>query len=138
MRLVTKNIHYAIRSLLYIAQKPDTVVSVSDLVNKLNLHRAFLRRILQILSKHKILRSLKGKGGGFVLNIRPSKIRIIDIMEIFRDKADIMNCLLEKDICPHPDDCVLMAKMKDVERELYKSLKTTTIANLLKTRGGKA
>ena len=138
MRLVTKNIHYAIRSLLYIAQNPDRVISVSYLVKKLNMHRAFLRRILQILSKHKILRSLKGKGGGFVLNTRPSKIRIIDIMEIFRDKADIMNCLLEKDICPHPDDCALMAKMKNVERELYKALKTTTVANLLKTRCGKA
>jgi len=137
MKLVTKNIYYAIRSLLFIAQESGKVVSVSDLVKKLNMHRAFLRRILQILSKHKILRSIKGKGGGFVLNIGPSKLRIIAIIEIFRGKVDIMNCLLEKDICPYPNDCVLMAKMKGIERRLHKTLEATTIATLLKNRKAK-
>jgi len=138
MRLVTKNIYYAIRSLLYIAQKPNTVVSASELVKKLKMQQAFLRRILQILGQHKILKSLKGKGGGFVLNIRPSKLRIIDIIKIFRGEVDIMSCLLEKNVCPHPDDCLLMAKMKDIERKLYRALKTTTIATLLKNRDRKA
>ena len=46
MRLITKNIYYAIRSLLYIAQEPDMVISLSELVNKLNMRRAFLSRIL--------------------------------------------------------------------------------------------
>ena len=137
MRLVTKNIYYAIRSLLYIAHRPGTVISASELANKLNMHRTFLRRILQILSKHKILKSLKGKGGGFVLNIRPSKLRIIDIIKIFRGKVDIMSCLLEKNVCPHPDDCLLMAKMNDIERKLYRALKITTIATLLKNRDRK-
>ena len=137
MRLITKNIYYAIRSLLYIAQKPNEMTSVSELVDKLKMHRAFLRKILQVLSKHKILKSLKGQGGGFALNIRPSKLRIIAVMEIFRGKMDIMDCLLEKDICPYPDGCALMAKMKDIEKNLYRALKTTTIATLLKNRGNK-
>jgi len=134
MKLINKNIYYAIRSILYIAQEPGKVVSVSDLVKKLNMHRAFLRRILQILNKHKILKSSRGKGGGFVLDIRPSKLRVIDIIETFRGKVDIMNCLLEKNVCPYPDDCVLMAKMEGIERKLYKTLETTTIASLLKNR----
>ena len=137
MRLINKNIYYAIRSLLYIAQKPDETTSVSELVSKLKMRRAFLRRILQVLSKHRILKSLKGKGGGFLFNTHPSKLRIIDIIRVFRGKVDIMNCLLEKDVCPHPDDCVLMAKIKDIERKLYRTLKTTTIATLLKVRARK-
>jgi len=52
--------------------------------------------------------------------MQPSKPRIIDIIEIFRGKADIMDCLLEKDVCPYPDDCVLMAKMKDIEKSYIK------------------
>ena len=133
MRLVTKNIHYAIKSLLYFAQEPNKVISVSELVNKLNMHRAFLRRILQILSKHKILKSLKGKGGGFVLSIQPSRLRIIDIVKIFRGNVDIIDCLLEKDICRQPDKCLLMKEMKDIENKLCKALEITTIATLLKS-----
>jgi len=137
MRLINKNVYYAVRSLLYIAQKPGETTSVSELVNKLKMRRAFLRRILQVLSKHRILRSLKGKGGGFVLNIKPSNLRVIDIIKVFRGKLSVMDCLLEKNVCPYPNDCALMAKMKDIERKLYRALETTTIAALLKDRGRK-
>ncbi|MBN2119801.1 MAG: Rrf2 family transcriptional regulator [Candidatus Omnitrophica bacterium] len=137
MRLINKNIYYAIRSLLYIAQRPYKNTSVSEVVNKLKMRRAFLRRILQILSKKKILKSLKGKGGGFVLNTPASKLRLIDIIKIFRGRIDIMDCLLEKDICPYPDDCVLMAHMKDIKKRLHRVLAETTIATLLKNRDGR-
>jgi len=79
------------------------------------------------------LKSLKGKGGGFFLITHPSNLRIIDVIRIFRGKIDIMNCLLEKDVCPHPDTCLLMARVKVIERKLHRALKTTTIATLLKS-----
>ncbi len=134
MRLLNKNVYYSIRSLLYIAQKQGRVISVSELVTKLKMRRAFLRKILQILSKHKILRSIKGKEGGFALNIKPFKLRIIDIIKIFHSKANVINCLLEKNICPHPNTCVLMAKVKDIEKTIYETFKRTTVASLLKHR----
>ena len=74
MRLITKDVYYVIRSLLYIAQKPEKMTSVSELVGALNMRRAFLRKILQSLSKNKILKSVKGHGGGFSFNMRPSRV----------------------------------------------------------------
>jgi len=136
MKLVTKNIHYAIKSLLYFAKDTARVISVNELVKKLNMRRAFLRRILQALSKQGILKSLKGNGGGFILNIKPDKIRIIDIVHIFRNETDIISCLLEKDICPQPDTCLLMRKMKGIESQLNNTLRQLTITKLLKSIGG--
>ncbi|MDD5156211.1 MAG: Rrf2 family transcriptional regulator [Candidatus Omnitrophica bacterium] len=135
MKLVTKNIHYAVKSLLYFAKDPARVLSVNELVEKLDMRRAFLRKILQVLSKHGMLRSLKGHNGGFMLNIKPDKIRVIDIINIFRDEADIMGCLLEKDICPQPDKCLLMREMKEIELQLNNALRQLTIATLLKSIG---
>jgi len=129
MRLVTKNTHYAIKSLLYFAQYPDRVVPVNELVKKLNLRRAFLRRILQVLNQHKILKSLKGKGGGFILNVKPSSLCIVNIIEIFRGKINIMGCLLEKKVCSHPNECALMLKVKDIEKGLNKALRAMTIGS---------
>jgi len=136
MKLVTKNIHYAIKSLLYFAKDTVRVVSVNELVRKLNMRRAFLRRILQILSKQGILKSLKGNGGGFILNIKPDKIRIIDIVHIFRNETDIIGCLVEKDICPQPSSCLLMQEIKKTEAQLNDALRQLTIAKLLKSIGG--
>ena len=132
MKLVTKNIHYAIKSLLYFAKGPARVIPVNELVKKLNMRRAFLRRILQSLSKHGVLRSLKGNCGGYILNVKPEKIRIIDIIHIFRTEKDIFSCLLEKDICPHPNKCLLMLRMKNMEFQLNNTLRQLTITKLLK------
>ncbi|MDD5109443.1 MAG: Rrf2 family transcriptional regulator [Candidatus Omnitrophota bacterium] len=133
MKLVTKNIHYAIKSLLYFAQRPAKVITVSELVKKLKMRRAFLRRILQALSKHKVLDSLRGSGGGFILNLSPEKIRIIDIVTIFRNEANVIGCLLEKGICPQPDKCLLMRKLTNIEFQLNNTLSQLTIAKLLKS-----
>jgi len=136
MKLVTKKIHYAIKALLYIAKNPTKVISVNELVKKLNMRKAFLRRILQVLSKEGILRSLKGSGGGFLLNIKPDKIHVIDIVSIFRDDTDIFSCLFERDICPQPSRCLLMQEMKKIETQLNKALRRLTIGKLLKSIGG--
>jgi Rrf2 family protein len=133
MKLVTKNIHYAIKSLLYFARDPGGIVSVNELVKKLNMRRAFLRRILQVLSRQGVLKSLKGSGGGFMLNTRPDKIRVIDIVNIFRLDSDIFSCLFEKDICPKPGKCLLMQEIKNIESRLNDALMQLTIAKLFKS-----
>ena len=135
MKLVTQNIHYAIKSLLYFAQCPEKVICVNDLVRTLNMRRAFLRRILQTLSKQEILKSLKGKNGGFILNIKPDKLRIIDIVNVFHKEAGIIDCLLDKDICLYPKKCLLMREIKRIECQLNDKLRQLTIAKLLESIG---
>jgi Rrf2 family protein len=133
MKLVTQDIHYAIKSLLYFTRDPGGIVSVNELVKKLNMRRAFLRRILQALSRQGVLKSLKGSGGGFMLNTEPDKIRIIDIVNIFRIDTDIFSCLFEKDICSKPGKCLLMQEMKKIEFRLNYALTQLTIAKLFKS-----
>ena len=133
MKLVTKDIHYAIKALLYIARDHAKVVSVNELVKKMHMRRAFLRRILQALSRYKILKSSRGHGGGFMMNVKPDKIRIIEIVGIFHKKADVVDYLLEKDICPHPHKCLLMRKLTNIETQLRDALNQLTIAKLLKS-----
>jgi len=136
MKLITKDIHYAIKALLYIARDPSRVVSVNELVKKLEMRKAFLRRILQVLSRQGILRSSKGRGGGFMLHINPDKIRLIDIVDIFRDDMDIFSCLFEKDVCFQPTKCLLMKEIKKAEERLNNALKRLTIAKLFKSING--
>ena len=132
MRLVTKNIHYAIKSLLYLTEEPQQVISARALAVALKIHRPFLRKILQILSKHKILKSLKGKGGGFILNVQPHKLRIIDVINIFQVGVDIINCIFGKEICSQANSCLLRKRLQNIEDKLRKELNTITIATLFK------
>ena len=132
MKLITRNTDYAIRALLYIAQAKKKRVSVEELTAQLKTPQAFLRRLLQILGKRGILKSHKGKGGGFVLKAAPGEIRILEIMRIFQGKVRMVDCALKKQICPNTASCVLRNKIKEIERNALRQLESITLGSLLK------
>jgi Rrf2 family protein len=132
MKLITRNTDYAIRALLYIAKAKKKIVSVEELTAGLKTPQAFLRRLLQVLGKRGILKSHKGKGGGFVLKVTPEKIRIIEIMRIFQGKAKMVDCILKKRVCPNTGSCILRVKIKKIERNVFRQLESITLVSLLK------
>ena len=55
MKLITKDTDYAVRAIMYIAGSDKKIVSTAELMENLRLPRPFLRKILQVLVKHRIL-----------------------------------------------------------------------------------
>lgn len=131
MKLITRDTDYAVRALCYIA-KHKQLVSVKELVDKLKIPRSFLRKILQKLNKNGLLKSYKGKGGGFALNGRIDKILLTDLIDIFQGPIRINNHLFKRNSCPHIKGCRLKKKLDFIETVLVSELKNITIASLLK------
>lgn len=132
MKLITRDTDYALRALMYIAQAEQDVVTVYELVQKIGIPRPFLRKILQILQKKGILRSTKGKGGGFSLKNMPKDIRLTDIMEIFQGSLSINECVFKKKKCSYIKTCVLKEKIDALEQLVIKELNSITLAVLLR------
>jgi len=99
MKLITKDTDYAVRALCYMAKHNDDIVSVDELVKYLLVPRQFIRKILQILNKKRILKSFKGKGGGFVLNTEPKKISLLKLLEIFQGPLRLSDHRFKKNLC---------------------------------------
>jgi Rrf2 family protein len=130
MKLVTRNTDYALQAICYIA-KQGKVVTVPEMVRVLGVPRQFMRKILQQLSKKKILKSYKGQTGGFKLRLSPEKIFIIQIMHIFQGQVGLNGCFLKKDICPNRGKCVLRKKIRVIENNLLGQLRQINIASLV-------
>lgn len=62
MKLITRDTDYALRAVCFIARDKERVTSASELVKNLSIPQPFLRKLLQILSRGRILRSHKGQG----------------------------------------------------------------------------
>ncbi len=133
MKLIARDTDYAVRALCYMAGTKKQMVSVPDLVKELKVPRPFLRKILQILNKKGVLRSSKGKGGGFMLAIVPSKIFLVDLIEIFQGPLKLNECIFKKRVCPNRTTCRLKKKMDAVEKHVVSELESVTIASLLGT-----
>lgn len=131
MKLITRDTDYAIRALCYIAKHKDRIVSVNELVAKLKIPRPFLRKILQILNKEDLLNSHKGQGGGFKLNVAPSRIYLLDIMEVFQGPLVLSEHVFKSKVCPHIKKCKLKKKLDGIKHHAQQELKDITLESLL-------
>jgi len=132
MKLITRDTDYALRALCFSAKSKAKTVSAAELTRELSIPRPFLRKILQILNRKGILRSLKGRGGGFSLARSAKNIFLTDIMRIFQGKLKLNECFLNKHICPHRPKCPLRKKIIRVESYVLKELSSISIASLCK------
>lgn len=132
MKLITRDTDYAMRALLFMARQKKKKTSVSELARALEIPRPFLRKILQVLNKKRILKSYKGQGGGFSLAAATDKIFLVDLIKIFQGQLKINECFLKKEICPEASVCALKKRIEDIERYIVSQLSSINIASLLK------
>ena len=131
MKLITRDTDYSIRALVYIARNKDRIISITELVKELGTPRPFLRKILQLLSTNGVLKSYKGKNGGFELAQKPEELCLLDLMEIFQGKFKLSECLFKKKICPNQISCKLKAQLDSLEELVENKVKEITLASLL-------
>lgn len=131
MKLVNRNTDYALRALCFIARHEDQAVSAAELVQKLKIPRPFLRKLLQALSRKRVLYSRKGQGGGFMLARPPAKIFLMDLRKIFQGRFRLSECFFKKRACPNIKTCGLRKRIKQIEGYVFRELNAVSIASLL-------
>jgi Rrf2 family protein len=107
-------------------------MSVSELVNALDIPRPFLRKILQILNREGVLNSFKGKGGGFVLAVPPEKILLTRLIDIFQKPVKLTECIFKEKICSDVGSCPLKKRIDAIEQHVILELGAITIESLLR------
>ena len=130
MKLITRDTDYAVRALCYMAEKEDGKASAAELVSEIRIPRPFLRKILQALNREGILRSSKGKGGGFELARQPNEISVNDVINVFQGKMSLNECTFKKKKCPNTKNCALRRKIDVIENFALEQFKKLNIQTL--------
>lgn len=131
MKLLTRSTDYAIRAICHMAKNKDRLVSVPELTKALKIPRPFLRKILQILNKERIVRSYKGIGGGFRLARDAREIYLADIINVFQGPLKLNECLLNKELCPGRSNCPLKKRIDKIEKFVISEVRSITIKDLM-------
>ena len=131
MKLITRDTDYAARALCQIARNENRITSVHELVDELKIPRPFLRKILQILNKAGLLKSFRGKNGGFILAFPPEKIYLVDLIRIFQGPLKLNECVFKKNLCPDTKSCILRQKINGIEKHVFSRLKSINIRSLM-------
>jgi Rrf2 family protein len=131
MKLLNKDADYAIKALIAIAAGDGGLTPVTALEGPLGLPRPYLRKILQALARGGILRSARGKGGGFVLARPAARIRLTEVIGVFQGPVRIHDCVFKARLCPDVRTCPLRKALDGLEAELVAKLAAMTVADLL-------
>jgi Rrf2 family protein len=132
MKIITRDTDYAIRALACVASSPSGMITVKELSEKLDIPGPFLRKIFQVLNKHGVMKSFKGKAGGFALSEDPEKITIFRLIEIFQGPFCLNKHLFKGKVCPLVKTCFLKKKLDSLEKTVIKELRSITIEELVR------
>jgi Rrf2 family protein len=139
MEFIKRNTDYALRALVYLAQKePGEIVYVRTIAEQEQVSEDFLRKILQVLANAGIVDSHRGPRGGFSLAKEAADISVLDVMEALQGPVAINRCFLGKDKCPNYGECDLRNRLVGVQETIVRFLGDIDLAQLLSAEGSGA
>jgi Rrf2 family protein len=134
MKLIIKETDYAMRALVFMGKNRNSLYNVREISEELKISHQYLRRILQVLSRNGILKSLKGKNGGFILNKDPGKIFLVNLIDIFQGSIDIKHCMVGTGICPNNKSCLLSRNLEKMQNIIKKDIGALSIETLIRNK----
>ncbi len=127
---ISEAVSIGIHSLAVIAGSDGIIngILVSEITGFSRNHTS---KILQILVKHKLLKSGRGPKGGFLLNVPASEIRLIDVYNLIEGEFPTMHkCMHARPECPFKE-CVFGGIAGKLTEEFRTYLYEKTIGDII-------
>lgn len=129
MALFSKTCEYAIRAVFFIAHKTANGerVGIKEIAEGIDSPEHFLAKILQHLSRKRLISSIKGPNGGFYLDTESLKRSLIEIVEAIDGDKLFRGCGLGLKQCSEINPCPLHNQFKDIRNSINDMLNDITI-----------
>lgn len=125
----SKTCEYAIRAVIFIAQKTEKgkKVSIKDIAAGIDSPEHFIAKILQDLTKRGLLQSSKGPNGGFYADQETQKHTLADVVKAIDGEKIFTGCGLGLKACSETKPCPLHHDFKAIRKKMFLTLQSTTI-----------
>lgn len=132
--MFSKACEYGIKATLCIAShtlKSSQKIGVKEIAKRTDSPEAFTAKVMQILSKEGIVKSVKGpKGGFFIPKEELETIMISQIVKAIDGDHIYRGCALGLDQCNEDAPCPLHDQFKGIRDNLAEMLTTTSLLDL--------
>lgn len=139
--MLSNSSKYAIKAVLYLALNSDEndKVMVKDIAKQINVPMPYLAKLLQELSKQKIISSVRGPKGGFFLSNTDRKNSVMSIVSVIDGEHKFYTCLLSLENCNEKKPCPMHNTMTVFRTKFIQSLQDVSISEMvLQVESGEA
>ncbi len=126
---------YALRVMIDLAeQNSDEYIPLKEIAARQEISEKYLELILKALVQKKLLKGLRGKGGGYRLTRRPEEYTVLEILEPAEGSLAPVACLEpDAEICPREEHCHTLPMWKKFDALMQDFFAGITLADLLQS-----
>jgi Rrf2 family protein len=139
--MLSKSTEYAIRALILVqlqnlrGKRPG----VAAIAKEIEAPVAFTAKILHTLTSRKLLKSMKGRGGGFFFSENQTELTLHEIILVMEGDALFTECGMGLSNCSDDNPCPLHDQYEKIRDQLLSLAKLESIHSMaLKIKSGQA
>ena len=130
--MFSKACEYAIRAAIYISAESskEKKTGIAEICEQIEAPKHFTAKILQILTRKRIVSSQKGVNGGFYMDKKQNSKKLIEIVVAIDGNVLFTGCGLGLKECSDDQPCPLHEKFGSIRANIKKMIADTTIESL--------
>ena len=128
---LSKKWSYALKAVIYIAEKNPELQKIQDISSVLNISESLLRRIIAELDKSWIIITTKGRDWWVSLGMDLKDISVYDILNSVWEELWISNCT-KWIFCENMDNCSTTNLFWNLQKSFNGILKLQTLDKIIK------
>ncbi|MBN1210588.1 MAG: Rrf2 family transcriptional regulator [Myxococcaceae bacterium] len=128
---LTLHADYSLRILLYLAVRPEGLVSTQEVSEAYGISKHHLVRVVQALGRHGFIEVRPGRAGGITLARAPSEISLGEVFRVTEPDFHLVECF-DKDTntCPIAPACGLKGVLFEARAAFLAVLDKYTLADV--------
>jgi Rrf2 family protein len=131
MRLSTRG-RYGTRLMVDLAQHyADGPIPLAAIAKRQGLSAKYLEQLIILLKGAGLLRSVRGRRGGYMLARKPEEISVGEIVETLEGRLSVVDCVLEPDLCYRAIECPTRDIWVGMTEMIKKQLFSLSLGNIL-------
>lgn len=133
MRLTTKG-RYAVTAMLDLAlHRGDGPTCLADISKRQSISLSYLEQLFSRLRQSKLVESIRGPGGGYILALPNEQIFVADIIDSVNETIDATSCGGQGD-CNNGEMCLTHHLWEDLSHQIHDFLNGISLASLVDRR----
>jgi Rrf2 family protein len=130
MKLSTKG-RYGVKAMVDLAinygEQPISIKSISE---RQSISEYYLEQLFSSLRRAKLIKSVRGAQGGYILNRAPEEITIYDVINVLEGPIEISDCL-EEGSCNKIDCCATRLLWKKIKNSIDSVTSSITLKDIV-------
>ena len=129
--MFSKTCEYGIRAMIFVAQKSKegSRISLKEIAKGTGAPEHFIAKIMQELSRKKMVRSIKGPNGGFYMQPEEMQVSVAEIVTTLDGRGIYNDCVMGLKACNEKTPCPMHHQYKDIKKAIIEMIEGNTIGD---------